>query len=393
MRRSDFTLKLISALLLLLIAAYLGIYFVRSTEKGVQTSRAMMVTAGESAQTTGYAVRDEYVVPGAAANVAVSVSEGQKVGVGQTLAVAYSSDSALERAGQIRSIKMKIQQLQALLDTDVGATATQTVTAIAQAVQHRSFDTLEQLRYTADVNIFGGGGASSVDMEVELNGLRLDLAALEKGGYGNREIVSHDSGIYSSVTDGYESVSLEDVAYRKPSELAAAFSGGGAVSGALGKLVLGSTWYYVAVMDEADADRLHTGAVMTVRFSHSYTEELGMTVESVGKAEDGKCVVVFSCDRALADVVAIRQMTAEVLFNTYTGILVSREAVHLDDKDRPFVYILTGSQLETAYIDILCQYNDSYICRGSAEGGSYLREGCQIVVRGNGLFDGKVISQ
>ena len=64
MRRSDFTLKCISAVLLIAIACYIGFYFLRSSSDLTQTSRAVIVTAGESTMTTGYIVRDEQILSG-----------------------------------------------------------------------------------------------------------------------------------------------------------------------------------------------------------------------------------------------------------------------------------------------------------------------------------------
>ncbi|MBQ8930537.1 MAG: hypothetical protein IJ052_09105, partial [Oscillospiraceae bacterium] len=149
MRRSDFTLKLISAILLVAIACYIGVYLIRSSSNAVQTSRAMMVTAGTSSQTTGYIIRDELVLSGGGSNVASAVENGQKVAKGEVIAVAYGGDSALEQAGQIRTLQMKIRQLRDLAKIGSGNLNAQTVLSLAYAVQHNSFDLLEQLRMNA----------------------------------------------------------------------------------------------------------------------------------------------------------------------------------------------------------------------------------------------------
>jgi hypothetical protein len=389
MRRSDFTLKCISAVLLIAIACYIGFYFFRSSTDLTQTSTAVIVTAGESTMTTGYIVRDEQVLSGGGSNVATTIDDGQKVANGQVIAVSYNGDSALERAEQIRTLQLKINQLEQLSKYDAGSTTTETVKSIASAVAHNSFDALEQLRVAADSCIFNID--SEVDTETELNALRLDLAQLESTSSNSTDITAPYSGTFTSVTDGYESIGLDDVQYLNPSELDGVFTGGSSNSSALGKLVKGTTWYYVCVMDSDYADRLQAEEQMQLNFSKTYSGSLKMNVESIGAQDDGKCLVIFSCNTALADTISIRTATAEVMFSENTGILVAKSAVHLDDEDNAFVYILTGSQLETAYINILCEYQDSYIVESSSSSGSYLREGCEIVVKGNGLFDGKVI--
>ena len=390
MRRSDFTLKCISAVLLIAIACYIGFYFLRSSSDLTQTSRAVIVTAGESTMTTGYIVRDEQILSGGGSNVAATVNDGQKVSNGQVIAVSYNGDSALERAEQIRTLKLKIKQLEQLAKSDNGTTSSETIKSIASAVAHNNFDTLEQLRMSADSCIFSSG--SEIDTEAELNGLRLDLAQLESTRSNSTDITAPASGTFTSVTDGYEGIGLEDVEYLNPSELDSLFTGGSSDPSALGKLVKGTKWYYAAIMDTEYTNRLQTGRKMQLNFSKTYSGSLKMTVENVGAEDNGKCLVIFSCDSALSDTISIRNLTAEVMFSENTGILVAKNAVHLDDEDKPFVYILTGSQLETAYISILCEYQDSYIVESASSGGSYLREGCEIVVKGNGLFDGKVVN-
>jgi hypothetical protein len=393
MRRSDFTLKLISAILLVAIACYIGVYLIRSSSNALQTSRAMMVTAGTSSQTTGYIIRDELVLSGGGSNVASAVENGQKVAKGEVIAVAYGGDSALEQAGQIRTLQMKIRQLRDLAKIGSGNLNAQTVLSLAYAVQHNSFDLLEQLRMNAEAGIFESGAGSYLSTEAEINALSLDLARLESAGGSGQNLTAPESGTFTTVTDGFEGVTIDKILYKKPSEVASLFQTAAQTDAPLGKLVLSTNWYYAAFMDADDAARLETGSTMKINFTKNYSGSLNMTVESVGTAEDGKCVVVFSCDRALTATLSLRELTGEVMFSNDTGILVSKDAVHLDDDNEPFVYVLMGSQIEKAYIRVLCEYSGSYIVTASSDDASFLREGCEIVVRGKGLYEGKVIKQ
>ncbi|MBQ8974243.1 MAG: hypothetical protein IJ072_00795, partial [Oscillospiraceae bacterium] len=340
MRRSDFTLKLISAVLLVAIACYIGFYLIRSSSNTIQTSRAMMVTAGTSCQTTGYAVRDEYVLPGGGNNVAASVRDGQKVSNGEVIAVEYSGQSALERAGRIRTLQARISQLRELTDIQAGNLTSQTIKSLAYAVQHNDFDALEELRLSANACIFGSSSSAYVSTDAELSALNLELAQLESTGSGSVEITAPESGTFTTVTDGFEDVTVDMVEYKKPSEVEALFENAHTEADALGKLVRGTTWYYAAIMDEEHAAMLDEGQSFQVNFTKTYNAALTMTVKSVGAVEDGRCVVVFSSERDLAPTISIRNLTAEVMFSNDTGILVAKQAVHLDDEDKPFVYVL-----------------------------------------------------
>ena len=73
----------------------------------------------------------------------------------------------------------------------------------------------------------------------------------------------------------------------------------------------------------------------------------------------GEVAVVFACNNALADTLAMRKATADVVYSEHTGLRVPLKAVHMDDDGQTFVYAL--------------------------------RAGNDIVVSGKGLSDGRVI--
>ena len=66
------------------------------------------------------------------------------------------------------------------------------------------------------------------------------------------------------------------------------------------------------------------------------------------------CVVymVFACNNALADTLAMRKATADVVYSEHTGLRVPLKAVHMDDDGQTFVYVVTAAQLEKKTIEI-----------------------------------------
>ena len=161
----------------------------------------------------------------------------------------------------------------------------------------------------------------------------------------------------------------------------------------LGKLIGGITWYYAAVMNLPDAQKLKSGGTAVIQFTKTYNAQLKMKVESIGAAEGGKCVIVFSIKSNLADVTAMRRLTGQVLFESTTGLLVPKEAVHQESGGKTYVYLLTGLRAERVDVAILAQNGDSFVVQDGAENGTPLREGAEIIVKAKDLYNGKVIDR
>lgn len=116
-----------------------------------------------------------------------------------------------------------------------------------------------------------------------------------------------------------------------------------------------------------------------------------MLVESISPAEDGLCAVVFSSDKYMQDVAALRGATAEIVFGTLTGISVPREAVHVvtdEDQIENVVYVLQGISAVEVPVNIIAENGDYYMVEETRDG---LRVGDIIIVRAKELYPGAVV--
>ena len=160
---------------------------------------------------------------------------------------------------------------------------------------------------------------------------------------------------------------------------------------AIGKLVTAKKWYFASVMNKADADRLNLNGSATLDFPQHYTGTVSATVMSKSEPDDsGKVAVVFACNAALSDTLAMRKTTADVVYSEHTGLRVPLKAVHMDDDGQAFVYVVTAAQLEKKPIEIIYQTDDYCLVAQSTESNA-LRAGNEIVVTGKGLSNGQVV--
>ena len=99
--------------------------------------------------------------------------------------------------------------------------------------------------------------------------------------------------------------------------------------------------------NKADADRLNLNGSATLDFPQHYTGTVSATVMSKSEPDgSGKVAVVFACNAALSDTLAMRKTTADVVYSEHTGLRVPLKAVHMDDDGQAFVYVVTAAQLD-----------------------------------------------
>ena len=216
------------------------------------------------------------------------------------------------------------------------------------------------------------------------------------------------AGTFSTIVDGYEHVltpevldglipsKLEDLKKQQQEEEADRY---------LGKIITGKRWYFAATMDQADTERMYKGLTVTVRFDDVAGDQ-PMTVYSIGEAEDGKVVVVFSSNRHLNETSLLRSQNVSVIYASYTGFRIPKEALRMDG-DQYYVYRINGVQVRQAKVDILAETEDYFVVwqgesvdedgnavdQSELEKAKQIRDGDTIVIRGTGLYDGKVIQQ
>jgi len=385
MKRSDFFIRLTSGVLFLAVACYIGVSLYNAFVNAYETTEAVRYSIEETLPAEGYIIRTEIVLSEVGAAVLPIVSEGEKVARGQTIAVEYLSRDALELASEIRSLRLKIAQLESVRNNSDSA-GFEAILELSALVNNHDFRKLDAVALNIETSIFS--------IETDTSYLRSVLEDLESRYIGTRSITAEVSGTFSHTVDGFEHISPDMVHGIFPSELGSLFETPLQVYGA-GKLITEFKWYYAAVMDFESAALLSAGQTKNVQFYGAYNIEIAMLVENVGRREDGFCVVLFSSDRGVHDIAPLRSLRADVVLDVISGIRVPKEAIHLDDDGKTFIYLQTSGYAERVDVEILNppgELGDSYLVRDGAETGSPLRVDSIIIVKANNLYPGKVVT-
>ncbi|MCL1828089.1 MAG: hypothetical protein FWG32_01185 [Oscillospiraceae bacterium] len=398
MERTDKITKITMFILFAAMLAYIGASLFRSITDSVRTAPAILITEIDGAFVSGIIIRDEYVIISNEEYVSVSAEDGKMVAAGAPVAVSMSSSAAFERENRIRTLELEIERLNILLSgittpEDLAArdaAVREAVLALSRSTSVRDMADTDSISLKLSSLLFESS-ASNVT-EADVAALERELTAIRNSSAGRSAVISAEkAGLFMSALDGYEHLTPEF-----PDDLSV--SGLRAVQqsrqeppdGAVGKIIHSFTWYFAAATDEDRAAALKEGATVTLDFGRYYNLPLKVRVVKVSPPENGECVAVFSGSAALADTAALREVTARIIFNEYTGIRVPIQAVRMDQNGQPYVYTVTAMQAERKNIDIIRTYDDYCIAAQSTGAGS-LRVGNEIIISAKNITEGKLI--
>ena len=116
MKRTDALTKIVSLLLFAAVAAYIGVYLIRSVSRDIRTAPAVYVSLTESATATGVIVRDETLVGSSKSYLSIVAENGRMLSAGETIAVSYNSEEAMARAGKLRELELQRQYIASVLN-------------------------------------------------------------------------------------------------------------------------------------------------------------------------------------------------------------------------------------------------------------------------------------
>ena len=185
-----------------------------------------------------------------AAPCAHEVSEGERVGKGQTVATVYSGSDALDTVQQIGTKELQLQQLQFALSSYLNPDATlkldgsitESLLSIRRSLSGGDYDeAADQTAPAEEPAILKRSHtySSGEEIEADIATVQGELSALRSSLSGARTVTAEHSGTYSAACDGYESLLtpefLQSVTPSQLEELPSGQTGGSS----LGKLIIG----------------------------------------------------------------------------------------------------------------------------------------------------------
>lgn len=407
-----------------LFAGALVLYFLVSVWKTFQepfvSTYAYSYTLNDSIQTDGLIIRQEQVLTGSGGIVDVTRGEGEKVGINQTVALIYRDDQARQAQEQQDALRLEITQLQYAMGQgeDISSAAKlnddilNAMVSLRTASSQRDYSDLENQVLEVKGNVLRreytySDALTTESLSARLQELQNQYQTLRNQSYSAiTQITAPSSGTFSTLVDGYEGlINPESAMNLTPQALEDLLSQNPAGdSAAVGKLISSDTWYFAAVVTQEEGERLEQAGKLTLRFAGDFTQQVSMTVEQVNQDGQGQAVVVLSTDRYLEQTTLLRRETAELIFNSRTGLRVPKSALRMvtststdeetgetTETNTLGVYVVTAGRAEFKPVTILTEGEDFYVVQSVREDRKALRAGDEVIVQATGLYDGQLL--
>ncbi len=390
-------------LLFLLAAAYIIVQLYVILGRDYKTETAIAYTMADSVELDGFVMFDAVNVAGEG-NLGYLVEDGERVSEGTVIAEKYTDDSQSAAREQLIRLQNNIDLLtksQNSAGSDLTLLTTQTKTALYNLLDQldtasysgmqdaESEFLLAQNRLQISTGQASGFQSTIAELEAERDTVAAQLAGLET-------ITAAENGYFISAASAMpldlEEQTLKDAT---PAQIQELLQEGVSLSteSLAGRIVEGFSWRFYTVCDLETAERFDGLTDVHISIPGKEETPLDATVSSVELDEEaGLAKIVVECQTINSDVLRLGQETAKIDLETYQGIRIDKNALHIVDGEKG-VYVKYGDLQRFRKIQILYE-DDQYMlvpADGAVGTDNEVRLYDEIIVEGSNLQDGGLI--
>lgn len=419
--------RILVTALTVLAVIYVAYLLISANFEMYPTENAVQATVKDKIYTNAFIIRDETVINNDTSGVlSYSLNDGDQINVNGELAKVYSNDS--DAAAQIKAdaLEENMVSLKNLQNSSV--TKSIGIDTINNDINNNIITFLSDIN-TEDIvsvdddisNLLSSINQSQVytgkiaNFNSEISELQSEINELRNSsGESIGTIKTDKAGYFSSHCDGYEnSIKYSDIDRIKLADLQNV-SKNDVPENTAGKIISGLNWYIACEVSSDEATNLSLwDSNVTVLFSDASTETIPASIYRIHQTSpNSNALVILRCDYMDEGLIDARQEPIEIGLGTYTGLRISKRAIHddivtkteYDDNDKKHteekkvqgVYVLYGSEVQFKQISIIYSDDDYVICDPDPDdevlfNGETVSLYDQVIIKGDDLYDGKVI--
>lgn len=407
MKKKNWTYIIVLCVLVAAVGVYLSVYAVKMLKSPLRTAQVVKYTAKESVQASGYVVRDEKLLKSDVRLVEPVLSSGDKAAKGELIARGYLDESTQSSVREIEDLEEKLRQIEQTINSSSSSSGAASIEsdvsdAILELAKLRNTSSLshtekaaEKLRTLLLRKAYLYGGAQGLEQTAVA--LRSEIAWLKDSeNSSSTELTADQSGVFSSETDGYESVLnsavLEGMTLEDYDSLPSAGTDVG--QGVYGKLIYSDTWRFVTAVSSDLIQGLDVSDEVNVMFTGTFDGSIKMTVERMD-SEGDRTLLILSGNKMLYAVTDVRYQPVEITFGEYEGLRIPVKALTMKQEEgedvRYGVYCLDGMVARFKEVTIIKQTGDYYVVEQKPEDPYALRVGNEIITNLKDIYEGKVL--
>lgn len=387
--------KIAAALLALFMIAYVGYQGYRGFSDPIKTEAALLYTVQDIKRVKGLVVRNEAVVAQPVSGVVAYYNDdGVKVTYGTPIAEVYATKEDVTNKRRIKALEAELNQLEEIqkpgnnyfLNSDViTKQINENLYTIIDKNEAQSLADIadEKANLLTNLNKKQLATGAATDFQNKVDELQAEKSRLESSISATSEVItSTEVGYFSSYVDGLEQFlspkTLEDLTLDQlhdyidqkhaPSETG------------IGKIIQQELWYFVLPLPKEEAMLLYEGMTLNINFGLSGYRKVPAVISSIRSSEeDDEDMVILSCDYMGSQLTRLRNPSAQLNFQRYTGVKIPNQAVRFKNNVRG-VYVKVGDEIVFKTVDVIYE-GAGYILSSTNTG--EVKQYDEIVVKGN----------
>ncbi len=379
---NDVTVKILSLLITLLLAAMIGSQIYTYINDRHDTQEAVLCTINEDISFEGIIVRNEKQMTYSGSGVIkYSYPDGSKVSAGSTVAQVYDSYDDVLAEEKLASLDEQIALLQKAQNpgtTDyvqpesINRRIDEQYKKILACSAEGDLSDLPSIKNDMSLimNIYNIISGRSDNYNSRITQLQNEKYKLGSSARVKSEITAPENGYFVSYCDGYEDrLNKDNIEQLSQQDIEDIINGAQSAadsvpSGCIGKMFDDYTALITGVIN-SDPRVVNDASLRLMLDSSSTVYDVKVvSVRSAG--ESGKDIVVLSCDTLDDAMVSRRIRGMQLIFDEYSGIKVPRSAIRFRD-DQKGVYVILGQDITFKKIDVIYEGDDYVISKNTSD--------------------------
>ncbi len=400
---------ILSGILAIVCIGYIAYHMSGSGTTNVDTETAVIIDMDNTVTTDALIMRDEVAIEGSGDDICGILRDGENAMAGEQVLWIFSGSGDI--GAQIRLIE---EQIRVLEDSLMGENIPSGLNTNNKDLKELYIGMLDRLGQgsLADMEKTAIGlqtyinrkkNSSSTEAAIKASIHELEQrrqTLLINGSAGVTTIVTPESGLFYSYTDGFESMCTtayaEEMDLGEFSALKEQILSGQKANEGICKVVTDAYWYICLALDNGIARNMTEGEIYNISFPENEGITLPMTLTRMASEYGEKeSLLVFGC-RIVPDGFDFKRIQqVSIVTETYNGFRVPAGAVRYVD-GKIGVYVSDGNKVRFRRIDILFAKDGNYVVKQydiTKEGYTdMLRLYDKIILSGKELYDGKYLN-
>lgn len=208
-----------------------------------------------------------------------------------------------------------------------------------------------------------------------------------------KTVLSPKTGYFISSVDGFENIINKENLFEKSVKEIEDIINQDVVTAEqkIGKVADSYKWYYVISVSPDDAERFIVGKNVTVNFDGIANSVKFEIYEKIEDDSSENIIIVLLCKTFTEELASIRQISADIVFSTISGLRISSESIRFDENQQVGVFILDRSEVKFRAIEVLYTGSGYTVVKWNQGNKNYLQLFDEVFIGGNDLYVGKLI--